>query len=53
MSTHEIRLVMTSDETQLQMFADWWMSHAKRVVDPEQQEKSANSDVEFLPNLIR
>ena len=26
-----MHLMMTSDETQIQMFADWPMSHAKRM----------------------
>ena len=29
--THYMQMVMTSDETQIQVFANWPMSHAKRV----------------------
>ena len=30
-SAHYMQMVMTSDETQIQIFANWPMSHAKRV----------------------
>ena len=29
--THYMQMMMTSDETQIQIFANWPMSHAKRV----------------------
>ena len=29
--THYMQMVMTSDETQIQIFANWPISHAKRV----------------------
>ena len=35
-----MQIVMTSDETHIQMFADWPMSHAKRVPGKVQKEKS-------------
>ena len=37
--THYLQM-MNSDETQIQIFADWPMSHAKHVTVKEQQEKS-------------
>ena len=40
--THYMQMVMTSDETQIQILANWPMSHAKRVTRETkgQQEKS-------------
>ena len=32
-------MVMTSDETQIQIFANWPMSHAKRVTRDNSEEK--------------
>ena len=30
-SVHSLKIMMTSDETQIQILANWPMSHAKRV----------------------
>ena len=38
--THYMQMVMTSDETQIQIFANWPMSHAKRVT----RDKRKNSE---------
>ena len=41
LADHPLQMVMTSDETQIQIFSDWPMSHAKRVT----KENGKNPDV--------
>ena len=40
-----MHMVMTSDETQIQMFADWSTSHAKRVTVNNKQNPEYHVDV--------
>ena len=43
LADHPLQMVMTSDETQIQIFSDWPMSHAKRVT--KENRKNPEYDV--------
>ena len=53
MHTHERQMVMTSAETQIQMFADWPMSHAKRVTKDNLQKKNPEYHVVAAIRKVR